>query len=85
MEFFQANIKFHEVLVQLIAFVIVFLALKKLAWKPILDGLEARRARIQSDFDKIDAAKKEIESLRAKYDSHLKKLDEESREGTQFL
>ena len=79
MEFFQANIKFHEVLVQLLAFIIVFLALKKLAWKSILDGLEARRARIQGDFDKIDAAKKEIESLRTEYETHMKKLDEESR------
>ncbi len=79
MEFFQANIKLYEVFVQLLAFVIVFWALKKMAWKSILNGLEARRERIQSDFDKIDAAKKEIESLRAEYQLHMKQIDEESR------
>ncbi|HXV27950.1 MAG TPA: F0F1 ATP synthase subunit B [bacterium] len=79
MEFFQANIKFYEVVVQLLAFTIVFLTLKKLAWKPILKGLEARRERIQSEFDKIEASKKEIEALRQDYTAHLQKIDEESR------
>jgi F-type H+-transporting ATPase subunit b len=79
MEFFQANIQFREVFVQLLAFVIVFWVLKMLAWKPILNGLEGRRERIQNDFDRIEAAKKEIESLRNEYTAHLQKIDDEAR------
>jgi len=79
MEFFKANIQFQEVLVQLIAFVIVFWALKKLAWKPILQGLDTRRQRIQDEMDKIEAAKKDIENLRTEYSAHLQKIDEEAR------
>ncbi len=79
MEFFQSNIQLHEVLVQLVAFVVVFFALRKLAWGPILNGLTARRERIQSELDKIDAAKKEIEQLKNEYTAHLQKIDDESR------
>jgi len=79
MEFFQANIQLREVLVQLLAFLIVFWTLKTLAWKPILKGLDARRERIQNELDKIETAKKEIESLRQEYTAHLQKIDEEAR------
>ncbi len=79
MEFFQANIQFREVLVQLLAFLIVFWTLKKLAWKPILKGLEARREKIQSELERIETAKKEIESLRHEYAAHLQKIDDEAR------
>lgn len=79
MEFFQANIKLGEVFVQLIAFVIVFWTLKLLAWKPLLKALEGRRERIKSEFDKIEEAQKEIDSLKAEYHAHLQKIDEEAR------
>ena len=79
MEFFKANIIPGEVLVQLIAFLIVFFTLKSLAWKPILGALEARRKRIQDDFDKIEHARKEIEGLKARYASSFQKIEDEAR------
>ena len=79
MEFFQENIKLGEVLVQLLAFVIVFLTLKKLAWKPLLGALEARREKIQNEFHQIEEARKEIESLKAEYHAHLQKIEDEAR------
>jgi F-type H+-transporting ATPase subunit b len=79
MEFFQANIQFHEVLVQLLAFLIVFFTLKALAWKPILRGLDARRQRIQDELEKIETAKKEIESLKNQYSIQLQKIEDEAR------
>ena len=79
MEFFQSNIQFHEVLVQLLAFLIVFFTLKALAWKPILRGLESRRQRIQDELEKIESSKKEIESLKNQYAVHLQKIEDEAR------
>ena len=79
MEFFKANIIPGEVLVQIIAFLIVFWTLKALAWKPILGALEARRLRIKDDFDKIEAARKEIEALKIQYSASLQKIEDEAR------
>ncbi len=79
MEFFKANIHLGEVFVQLIAFVIVFLTLKALAWKPILKSLELRRSKIHGEFEQIEKAKKDIEALKAEYASHLQKIEDEAR------
>ena len=79
MEFFKANIHLGEVLVQLIAFIIVFLTLKGMAWKPILRGMELRRTRIQQEFDSIDSAKKDIELMKAQYTALLQKIEDEAR------
>ncbi len=79
MEFFKANIQLGEVFVQLIAFVIVFWTLKLLAWKPILKALDDRRNKIKSDLDQIESAKKEIEKLKAEYQTHLQKIEDSAR------
>lgn len=79
MEFFQANIIPAEVIVQLIAFLIVFFTLQRLAWKPIQGAMAHRRESIAGEFDKIEKARKEIEALKAEYSNHLKRIEEESR------
>ncbi|HLD49561.1 MAG TPA: F0F1 ATP synthase subunit B [bacterium] len=79
MEFFKANIQLGEVFVQLIAFVVVFLTLKALAWKPILKSLELRRAKIHDEFELIEKAKKDIEALKAEYALSLQKIEDEAR------
>jgi F-type H+-transporting ATPase subunit b len=79
MEFFQANIHLGEVVVQLVAFVLVFLTLKSLAWKPLMQSMETRRTTIQNELDRIEKAHKEIEALKAEYASHLQKIEDEAR------
>lgn len=79
MEFFAQNIIPAEVIVQILAFLIVLFTLRKLAWKPILDSLEARRAKIRQEFDSIEAARREIDALKAEYAAHLAKIEEEAR------
>lgn len=79
MEFFQTNIIPAEVVVQILAFLIVFFTLRKLAWKPVLDSLEARRAKIRGEFESIEAAKKEIEALKAEYAASLQKIEDQAR------
>ncbi|MDD5218189.1 MAG: F0F1 ATP synthase subunit B [Candidatus Omnitrophica bacterium] len=79
MEFFKANIIPGEVIVQIIAFLIVFWTLKVFAWKPILKSLAARQNKIKQELDQIEAARHDIEVLKNQYASHLQKIDDEAR------
>jgi F-type H+-transporting ATPase subunit b len=79
MDYFVQNIIPGEVLVQLIAFLLVFAVLKMFAWKPILKSLEDRRNRIQKTLADVDTAKADVEKLRAEYAGHLQRIDEEAR------
>jgi F-type H+-transporting ATPase subunit b len=78
MEFFKTNINWSEVFVQLLAFVIVFWTLKSLAWKHILKALDARRELIKNELGKIEAAKRENETLHLEYANRLKKIEDEA-------
>lgn len=79
MEFFQANIKLGEVVVQLVAFVVVFLTLKAMAWKPLQQSLESRRSKIQHEFDLIEKSRKEMEAMKTDYSAKLQKIEEDAR------
>ncbi len=79
MDFFKSNIIPGEVIVQLVAFLIVFFTLKAMAWKPLQASLAARRARIQNDFDQIALQRQDIEKLKTEYAALLQKIDDESR------
>ena len=79
MEFFQENIHLSEVVVQLSAFWIVFLALKKFAWKPLLAIIQSRRERFESEWGEIEKTKQEVALLQKDYLSHLQKIEEETR------
>ncbi len=79
MGFFQENIHLTEVLVQLIAFLIVFFTLKKFAWKPILAIIQSRRERFESEWGGIEKSKREVAALEKDYLAHLQKIEEEAR------
>lgn len=79
MEFFQENIHLTEVLVQLVAFLIVFLTLKKFAWKPLLAIIQSRRERFENEWGGIEKTKQEVAKLQKDYLAHLQKIEEEAR------
>lgn len=79
MDFIKENIIPGEVLVQLIAFLIVFFTLKALAWGPLQKSLADRRARIKHDLDQIETAKQDVEKLKADYAKSLQKIEDEAR------
>ena len=79
MEFFQENIHLSEVLVQLVAFLIVFFTLKKFAWKPLLSIIRARRERFESEWGGIEKTKQDVAALQKDYQAHLQKIEEEAR------
>jgi F-type H+-transporting ATPase subunit b len=44
-----------------VTFLIVFLLLRKMAWKPILGALKEREKSIQDSLDSAEKAKKQME------------------------
>ena len=79
MEFFQENIHLKEVLVQLVAFLIVFFTLKKFAWKPLLAIIKSRRERFESEWRRIEKSQQNVAALEKDYRAHLQKIEEEAR------
>lgn len=46
-----------QIIVQIIGFLAMLWILKRYGWKPLLDLLDARRQKIQSEFDSIEEKK----------------------------
>jgi F-type H+-transporting ATPase subunit b len=66
----------------ILTFVIVLLVLRRYAWKPILDAMEARERGIQRLIDDAEAARAEADALLQQY---RKQLDESRAEGARIL
>ncbi len=58
------NLDFSVIGTTIIGFVIVVWVLRKYAWGPILEMLDARREKISSDFAEADQARGEAERIR---------------------
>lgn len=63
-----------------LSFVILLVVLKKLAWKPILSGLQMREDHIRSEIAEAEKTHKQAESTLAEYNSKLSRADEEGQE-----
>src|SRR4051812_17642906 len=62
---------------QLIVFVLLFLLLSKLAWKPIISSLNEREQSIQSALDTAEKARLEMSQLKSDNEKLLKEAREE--------
>jgi F-type H+-transporting ATPase subunit b len=62
---------------QLIVFVLLFLLLSKLAWKPIINSLKDRERSIQDALDTAEKARHEMSQLRSDNERLLKEAREE--------
>ena len=67
------------VLTQILGFIVFVSILSRFAWKPILAGLEARRAKIAGDFAEAEKRKGEADQLKAKYEQELRTIDAQAR------
>ena len=73
------GLKIGEFLTQFIGFLIAVWILKKFAWKPLMQMLEQRRAKIKSDLDEAALAKQQAADELAAYQAKLKDIDAEAR------
>lgn len=62
---------------QLIVFVLLFLLLSKLAWKPIISSLKEREQSIQSALDTAEKARLEMSQLKSDNEKLLRDAREE--------
>lgn len=65
-------------LVVLISFIILFLLLKKFAWKPVTEIMEKRSQTIAGDLDNAKKASEEAERLKAEQENQLTSIQLES-------
>jgi F-type H+-transporting ATPase subunit b len=65
------------ILWQAFVFILLFILLAKLAWKPILSSLKERETSIQQALDQAEKAKLEMASLKADNEKLLKEAREE--------
>ncbi len=68
-----------QVLTTLVAFLIFAWIAKKMFWKPMLDTIEQRQARIKGEFDKIDAMQRQVDQLQADYSKRMSDIEAEAR------
>ena len=61
----------------LLAFIIVFIILKKFAWKPILESLNLREKGIADSLETADRVKREMAQLKSENEELLAKAREE--------
>jgi F-type H+-transporting ATPase subunit b len=69
----------QQILSQAIAFVLLVWFLKAKAWKPVLQLLDERRQRIETDLRQAAESKAEMAKLHQEYAVRLAKIDEEAR------
>jgi F-type H+-transporting ATPase subunit b len=77
------NIQPAAILINLIGFVLLLIVANKLVFKPIGKVLTERQGHISSTYDKIDADRRQMESLREDYEKRIAGIEAEAREKIQ--
>jgi F-type H+-transporting ATPase subunit b len=72
-------IDFKQVLTQIVGFLIFLWLIRKYAWGPVLETLEARRAKIATDLAHAEQEKQDAAALKADLDRQLKGIEAQAR------
>ncbi len=68
-----------QFVVNILAFLLLLLILRKFAWGALLKLMDDRRAKIVSEFESIGRTRAELESMKTDYQKHLDRIEEEAR------
>ncbi|MFH1843020.1 MAG: F0F1 ATP synthase subunit B [bacterium] len=77
------QLDFAQIVTTFVGFVIVVLILRRYAWGPVLDMLDARREKIQSDYANAEKTLGEAEDLKSDFQSKLGDIKVIEREKVQ--
>lgn len=77
------NVQPAAIAINVIGFILLLLVANNLVFKPIGKVLTERQTDISSTYDKIDADRRQMESLRADYEKRLAGIEAEAREKIQ--
>jgi len=72
-----------EIVTQLVAFLLVFLVLKKFAFGAIFKGIEDRQNAIAGQFKDLEDRKKALVALESEYRTKLQHIEQEARDKMQ--
>lgn len=73
----------QELSVQAVGFLVLFVIMKRVAWRPLLTLLDQRRARIEEDLRRAAQTRDEVARLEAEYRGKLATIHEEARQKIQ--
>ena len=73
------SLDLQQILSQAISFLLLWWAMKRFAWRPILGALDARRARIEEDLRAAAQAKADMARLEQELAQRLAAIGEEAR------
>jgi len=73
------NLDISQIIIQIIAFLLMLWVLKRFGWKPLINQLDDRQARIKGEFDAIAAERQAVQNLKQSYEDKLHKSDDEAR------
>ncbi len=68
-----------QFVVNILAFLLLLVILKRFAWGALLKLIDERREKIASEFRAIDEAKQEMAKLKEQYQQSLNRIEEEAR------
>ncbi len=69
----------QQILSQALGFLLLLWVLKRFAWRPLLQALDTRRARIEDDLKQAAQQKADVERLTAQLNQRLAAIDDEAR------
>lgn len=69
----------NEIAAQMVSFLLLLVLLRIFAWKKFLKILDDRRARIASEFKKIEDTQAEIAGMKSDYDGKLGQIEAASK------
>ncbi len=75
----SANLDKFSIIVAIVTFLVLVFLLTKLAWKPILNGLQAREETIRNAVDDAQKASEEARAYAEEYKAKLDTANEEAR------
>ena len=71
------------ILVTAVAFLLLFFVLKKFAFGPIFNMLEARQSNIRQNLDEAASRRDEMARLQGEYETRLAQIEDEARDKIQ--
>ena len=69
----------QELSVQVVGFLLLFIIMRRVAWRPLLNLLDQRRERIAGEFQRIGQMKAELEQVQQDYRRRLAAIEDEAR------
>lgn len=73
------SLDLQQIVSQAISFILLVVILRRFAWRPLLNLLDQRRARIEEELRQVAQSKADLARLQADYSQRLATIDEEAR------